>query len=121
VARGESVPIAPTGDAGRKPALRPAAPWRPNLVRLAIIVLIIVGLPSLGVLAVRRFPSLRFTVGEPRPGSLTIATRPAGSEVLIDGERRGATPLTLALTPGPHTITIRSGGDERVVPLTIAA
>jgi PEGA domain len=121
VPRGESVPMDPIGDSPKKPALRPAPPWRPNLVRLAIIVVIIVGLPSLGVLAVRRLPSLRFTIGEPRPGSLTIATRPVGSEVLIDGERRGATPLTLALTPGPHTITIRSGGDERVVPLTIAA
>ena len=34
---------------------------------------------------------------------------------------RGVTPLTLALEPGAHTITVRSGGDERVVPLTIAA
>ena len=31
------------------------------------------------------------------------------------------TPLTLSLTPGAHTIAVRSGSDERVVPLTIAA
>ena len=41
--------------------------------------------------------------------------------MVIDGERRGATPLKLALAPGAHTVTIRSGSDERVVPLTIAA
>ena len=31
------------------------------------------------------------------------------------------TPITLSLAPGGHVITVRSGGDERVVPLTIAA
>ena len=73
------------------------------------------------MLAIRRFPIPLFTASAPRTGNLTIATRPAGSDVLIDGERRGATPLTLALTPGAHTVIIRSGSDERVVPLTIAS
>ena len=72
------------------------------------------------MLATRRFTILQF-VKAPQTGNLTIDTRPAGSEVLIDGQRRGATPLTLALTPGSHTMTIRNGGDERVVPLTMAA
>jgi hypothetical protein len=58
---------------------------------------------------------------EPRLGNLTINTRPSDSEILIDGARRGTTPLTLSLTPGTHTITIRRGRDERVVPLTIAS
>ena len=31
------------------------------------------------------------------------------------------TPLTLSLAPGAHTVVVRSGRDERVVPLTIAA
>jgi serine/threonine-protein kinase len=86
-----------------------------------VIVLLVIALPSLGVLAIRRFPLPWFTAGAPRTGNLTIATRPAGSEVLIDGERRGATPLTLALAPGAHTITIRNASEERVVPLTIAS
>lgn len=118
VPRPESVPIA---EAGKKPAPRPSAPGRPKLVRSMLIVVAIVAVPSLGVLAIRRFPMPQFAAREPRAGNLTIDTRPGGSEVLIDGERRGATPLTLALTPGAHTITIRSGSDERVVPLTIAA
>jgi len=127
VPRPESAPLIPrpeplpTADAVKRPSLRPSAPWRPNLVRWLVIVLLVVALPSLAVLAIRRFPVLQFGAAAPRVGSLTIATRPAGSDVLIDGERRGATPLTLALTPGVHTVTIRSGSDERVVPLTIAA
>ena len=104
-----------------KPAARPSARRRPNFARSILIVVVVIALPSLGVLAIRRFPMPQFMAREPRAGNLTIATRPAGSEVLIDGARRGATPLSLALTPGAHTITIRSGSDERVVPLTIAA
>ena len=92
-----------SSEAVKKPALRPSAPGRPKLVRPILIVLVVVALPSLGVLAIRRFPIPLFTASAPRTGTLTIATRPAGSEVLIDGERRGATPLTLALTPGAHT------------------
>jgi hypothetical protein len=59
--------------------------------------------------------------GAPPAGHLTIDTRSVPSEVLVDGQRRGVTPLTLSVTPGAHTIAVRSGGDERVVPLTIAA
>jgi hypothetical protein len=50
-----------------------------------------------------------------------IDTRSVAAEVLIDGERRGTTPLKLSLSPGAHTVTVRTGSDERVVPLTIAA
>ena len=54
-------------------------------------------------------------------GSLRIVTRPEGAEVLINGERRGATPLTLSLNPGSHTLAVRAAGQERTVPVTIAA
>jgi hypothetical protein len=90
-------------------------------VRPLLILLVVVAVLSLGVLAIRRLQVPWFTASAPRTGNLTVATRPAGADVLIDGERRGATPLTLALTPGAHTITIRSAGDERVVPLTMAS
>jgi hypothetical protein len=105
--RPESLPIAE----GRKkpaPAPRPATPGRAKFLRSALIVAVIIALPSLGVLATRRFSILQFTASEPRPGNLTIDTRPAGSEVLIDGAAAARRPLTLALTPGAHTITIRA-------------
>jgi hypothetical protein len=56
----------------------------------------------------------------PHPGKLTIVTRPAGADVTVDGERRGTTPLTLSIPPGAHTVSVRSGSDERVLPLTVA-
>ena len=89
-----------------------------------ILVVLVVVLGSLAVIAFRQFPPQRFTTEQPqqpRTGNLTIDTRPVSSEVLVDGARRGTTPLTLSLTPGAHTITVRSGTDERVVPVMIAA
>jgi PEGA domain len=117
--RSEQVQLA---DARKKAPQKPAAPvTSPNRRRtIMIVVAIVVIVPSLAVLALRRLP-LRAGAVAPASGDLTIDTRPSGSQVLIDGADRGTTPLTLALAPGAHTITVRNGGDERVVPLTIAA
>src|SRR5437762_29955 len=73
-----------------------------------------------GLFAIRRVPVSQ-TTEQPQTGNLTIDTRPAISEVLVDGERRGMTPLTLSMKPGAHRITVRTGSEERVVPLMIAA
>jgi hypothetical protein len=56
------------------------------------------------------------------PGTLTVTTNPAGVPVVIDGEPRGVTPLTLELAPGRHELRLAaSGGNARVIPLTITA
>jgi hypothetical protein len=111
-----SAPIA-TPPAGQTPAAKP----RSRLLRPIVIGGTVVVLAGLGAFAVRWFPVLPITAEEPRAGTLTIDTRPGEAAVLVDGERRGATPLTISITPGAHTITIRNGFDERVVPLTMAA
>lgn len=44
-------------------------------------------------------------------GSLTVATDPAGSEVIVDGESRGLAPLTLQnLSVGQHRVLVRARG-----------
>lgn len=93
----------------------------PAVTRAVLIAGCVALVAGIGALAIQRYPILQMMAREPRPGNLTINTRPNDSEVLIDGARRGTTPLTVPLTPGTHTITIRSGSDQRVVPLTIAA
>jgi hypothetical protein len=40
---------------------------------------------------------------------------------VIDGQPRGSTPLTLALTPGSHTLELVTDGETRTIPLTITA
>jgi hypothetical protein len=66
----------------------------------------------------RRFPVAQ---AAPRAATLTLETRPAGAEVWIDGQRRGDSPITLSLSAGTHSMTLRRGRDERTVPLTLAA
>ncbi len=122
ISRPEAAPIA---DAAKRTAQRAATPATPatvspKLVRIALIISAVAVVAAIGAVAFR-YPLLQMTAKEPRPGNLTINTRPIDAEVLIDGTRRGTTPLTLSLTPGTHTITVRSAGDERIVPLTIAS
>ena len=56
------------------------------------------------------------------PGTLTVSTNPAGVPVVIDGEPRGVTPLTLELAPGRRELRLAAnGGSARVIPLTTTA
>jgi PEGA domain len=107
-------------DVATVPAPGVSQPAVPRIARLILLAAAIVLLPTLALIAIRRVPVLP-TTEQPQTGNLTINTRPAISEVLVDGERRGMTPLTLSMKPGAHTITVRTGGEERVVPLVIAA
>ena len=50
---------------------------------------------------------------EAATASLTIESEPAGADVLADGVRQGATPLTMSVTPGEHAYEIVSGGRRK--------
>jgi hypothetical protein len=117
IARPEAQRIAEAIKRPRPATTRPS----PTTMRTMVILggsAVVVGL---GAFAIQRYSVLQMVSREPQPGNLTINTRPNNSEVLIDGARRGATPLTIALAPGTHTMTIRNGSDERVLPLTIGS
>jgi hypothetical protein len=46
---------------------------------------------------------------ETRTGQLDIRTEPPGAKVSVDGQLRGASPLTVTdLTPGPHSVTLEN-------------
>ncbi len=55
-----------------------------------------------------------------QPGTLVVDSTPPGSEVLLDGERRGLTPLTLTVTPGAHTLELRWRQRTRTFSLDVA-
>ena len=80
---------------------------------------VLVALASGGALAGRSYlaPSAVAAVS----GTLVVDTNPAGAPVVIDGRPRGVTPLTLALTPGAHTLVLVTDGEPRTIPLTITA
>lgn len=44
------------------------------------------------------------------PGTLSIDSKPAGAQVLIDGRSRGPSPLTVQLTPGLHHVRLTRVG-----------
>src|SRR5262249_49126046 len=55
------------------------------------------------------------------PAQLSVDTQPAGAELLIDGQPRGITPTTFSISPGSHTLAVRTTGEERHVQLALAA
>jgi len=112
---------APSPNVAERVARKSSALLAPRLVRPLLVVAAVLVVATLAALAIRRVSVSRSGGAAPQAGRLTIDTRPAAAEVLIDGERRGLTPLTLSLSPGAHSIAVRNGRDERVVPLTIAA
>jgi len=93
----------------------------PRGIRAAIAAAAILAIAAVAFIGFRGGPLRALALLQPQPGTLTIQTRPDASEVLVDGERRGVTPITLSLAAGGHVLMVRNGTDERVVPLTIAA
>jgi hypothetical protein len=52
-------------------------------------------------------------------GTLKVDSKPAGAQVKVDGEVKGVTPLSVGLAKGPHVMELASGGEPRVIPITI--
>ena len=123
-ATGRAVDTLPrSADAGRSPHAGPAAARSvsSSLRLMTLAAALVLTAAAVALLMFRISPVQSLAALQTRTGNLTIQTRPDGSEVLVDGERRGVTPLTLTLAPGAHTLTVQNGSDTRVVPLTIAA
>jgi hypothetical protein len=98
-------------------AMAPAPPSRsPLMYGLGGLVLLL--LLAVGWLATRD-TSGGMREGE---GELAVQSRPQGARVVVDGEERGVTPLTLRLNSGAHVLEVQVGNSEpRVIPLTIQA
>ncbi len=63
----------------------------------------------------REGPGTVPTAGAPKQeeiarGNLSVVSNPPGAQVVVDGEARGMTPLTLALEPGAHEVTLKKEG-----------
>jgi PEGA domain len=72
-----------------------------------IVALVVLALAGQGAyLAARRWwPA----IAGPSLGTLALDSRPSGAEILIDGQRRGTTPLRLEVPAGPHLVEVRAG------------
>lgn len=103
-------PAAPTSPAVRAPSSRRLVQ---ALAAVAVIALVeaalIVGLWN-------RAPA----PSQATEGELVVQSRPLAARVIVDGEDRGVTPLTIALPVGSHVLQVAVGGSEpRVIPLMI--
>ncbi len=79
----------------------------------AVLLLLVV----VGWLATRDTGAMREGEGE-----LAVQSRPQGARVIVDGEERGVTPLTVRLDAGAHVLEVQVGSAEpRVIPLNIQA
>jgi len=108
------------------PTPLPAAeepPARPPRERMRVVMPFAIAIVSTAAVTfgVMRALSWRSAAAAPKSGSLTVQTRPAGARVTIDDRDRGATPLTVSLEPGAHTVKVSLGNEERLVPLTVTA
>ena len=85
--------------------------------RLIAAALVLIALTSGGTIAARKF----FMAAEQPAamGTLAVQTNPPGVSVVVDGTQRGATPLSIALEPGRHSLELVTDGDVRTVPITI--
>jgi hypothetical protein len=119
------VPVEDPADEQDEPASNEAGPaWKRvlhNAVngvsqhRVAAIVAVLVVIASAGTFAARGY----FAAAP--IGTLIVNTNPTGVAVVIDGQHRGSTPLTLDLAPGDHLLQIVSNdGHVRKIPVTIA-
>jgi PEGA domain len=52
-------------------------------------------------------------------GTVIIESKPSGAQVTIDGQDKGMTPLSTKVSAGAHVIEIASGGEPRVIPMSI--
>lgn len=58
---------------------------------------------------------LNFELKRRKSGSLTVHTSPEGAEVILDGQSRGNTPMSIdGLAPGHYRLLVRKAGHEMV-------
>src|SRR5688572_15940948 len=89
------------------------SPWRGRRVAAAAVVVIALG--TGGAFAARN------AMKPPPTGTLAVNSNPAGAQVVVNGQTRGTTPLTLDLPPGEHVMVLSADGQVRTIPLTIAS
>jgi serine/threonine protein kinase len=78
---------------------------------------VLVALTSGGTLAVGRI--MKPSVAPESLGTLSVQTNPAGATIVIDGQQRGVSPLSLQLKPGRHVVELVTDGDVRTIPVMI--
>jgi hypothetical protein len=70
-----------------------------------------------GVMAARRY----LGTAPVTTGTVVVSTNPPGAQVILDGTPQGASPMTLTVAAGTHTLELRGAGEPRTMSLDVAA
>jgi hypothetical protein len=81
-------------------------------IAAAILMLLTTG----GAFAAKRYLSPSTNVVD---GMMAVSTTPAGATVVIDGQQRGHTPLTVPVPPGDHVLQVGLDGSSRTVRVNV--
>ena len=95
--------------------------WWAGSGRTSLLLAAIVALSAVGAFTAVRAWYVPVRATGLVPATLTIDTQPPGAELLIDSVPRGTAPLTVAIEPGSHLVSVRRSGLERQVRVTAAA
>ena len=91
----------------------------PTFWRVAALALAVVAVAEGGVIGWTLLGGGRGT--GTAPGNVRLDSKPEGAQVKIDGQNKGVTPLATSLSPGPHVLELSTGGEPRVIPITVNA
>jgi hypothetical protein len=109
-------------EADRESRLAPSRPPGRRLWRTFVIAAALFAIAGIGI---SRWPwiATRAAGAEATDNlsSFAINTTPQGAQVIVDGEPRGVTPLTLVIAPGSHAVTVRAGTLERNITINAKA
>lgn len=117
----------PAAAAADTPAPAPAETLRQSVpaerpmsrFKLAAAAVLLIALTSAVTLVALRY--MAAPVAADGMGLLVVQTNPSGAAVDIDGQGKGVTPLSLALSPGRHTLKLANEGNIRTMPVVITA
>ena len=82
---------------------------------------IVMAVVTAGVISVTRSGDVMPAAVAEATGTLVVDSNPSGVRVLIDGQTRGVTPLTVQLSPGAHEVILAGEGDPRTINVNMTA
>jgi len=74
------------------------------------------------LLAVGAYQGRQYLMPAPseKTGTVVFTTNPPGAQVVVDGQVRGVTPITLTIESGPHKVDLHGSNGSKTIPVSIA-
>jgi len=114
--------------AARQYAPREAAEIEPDegsmvdgLLHFAFTAIVMLAIVGAGIFVLASYYGGGAPFGARRVGTVVVESTPPGVQVVVDGEGRGTTPISLTLRAGEHVLELHGEGEPHVIPVTVQA